>query len=51
MIIHAARGALKLATFMVSRVQLFCIVVKQKLLCCNPQDHESAQRQRAVDAV
>jgi hypothetical protein len=49
--IHAARGEPTFAAFIVFRVQLFCILAEQKLFCCNPQDHGSAQPQRAVDAV
>jgi hypothetical protein len=50
MSIHAARGEPIYAAFLASRVKLFCILVELTLFCCNPQDHGSAQRQRAVDA-
>jgi hypothetical protein len=47
---HAARVEPKFAAFLVSHVQLFCILAGQKLFCCNLRAHGSAPRQRAVDA-
>jgi hypothetical protein len=31
--------------------EYFCILVEQKLFCCNPRVHGSASRQRAVDVI
>jgi hypothetical protein len=49
--IHVARGEPKCVAFLVSRVQLFCILAEKKLFCCNPRDHESEQRRGAEDAA
>jgi hypothetical protein len=49
--IHVARGDRKCVAFLVSRVQLFCILAEQNLFCCNPRDRESEQRRRAEDAA
>jgi hypothetical protein len=48
--IRVARVEPKFAAFLASRVRLFCILVEQKMSCCNPQAHDNVRRQRVVDA-
>jgi hypothetical protein len=49
--IHVARGVPKCVTFLVSRVQLFCILAEQRLFCCIPRGCGSEQRRTVADAV
>jgi hypothetical protein len=49
--IHVAHGAPTYVGYLVSRVQLFCILAEEMLFCCNPRGRGSGQRRIVADVV